>query len=130
MRALPLVCLLAACGPVEPGVPVALRASLSAGQVRSALVLVLAGDGATCDRALRLASPLDDPELDVVAHALYVVDGTVKRLGGLPADTRLTFYGEAFDNPEGRRPLIGRGCTEVTLPAGRAEGVTLVLRDP
>jgi len=98
---------------------------LRASQVGSVVVLVLGR--ADCARALAPHSPLDDPSLVVVAHALFTVDGNPKRLGGLPAGEPLTFYVDAFDSPDGRRPRVGRGCAEATLSSAQASGLSIML---
>jgi hypothetical protein len=95
--------------------------------VQSVEVLVLGGDAATCARALRPASPLDDSELMVIRHALFAVDGSAKHLSGVPAGQHLVFYAEAFKTPDGQRPYVGRGCAESELHAGAAEGVAITL---
>jgi hypothetical protein len=98
---------------------------LNPADVRSVEVLVLGGDRATCTRALQPQNPLDDPELDVLRHALFTVDGSAKHLSGIPADRHLVFYVEAFMSPDGQRPRIGRGCAEDTLAAGKSSGVSI-----
>jgi hypothetical protein len=117
---------LGACGGGEPAA-VGLRLSgLTAAEVGSIQVLVLGGDEATCSRALAPMHPLDDPELELVGHALFVFDGTAKRLGA-PADRALAFYAESFMAADGKRPRNGRGCAETTLGAGRSTGVTITI---
>jgi hypothetical protein len=119
------------CGgaPTVAAVQMALGADsgLSAADVGSVEILVLGGDRATCERALEPQSPLDDPELEVLRHALFTVDGTAKHLADIPADQHLVFYAEAFRSPDGVRPRVGRGCTEATLAAGKSSGVSLVI---
>lgn len=100
---------------------------LSAADVGSVEILVLGGDRATCARALQPHSPLDDPELAVLLHALFTVDGTAKHLAGVPADRHLVFYAEAFKSPSGQRPRVGRGCAEGQLAAGSSSGISIVL---
>ncbi len=100
---------------------------LQASDVGSVEILVLGGDQATCVRALEPVSPLDDPELEVVRHALFTVDGTAKHLTGIPADRHLVFYAEAFQSPDGQRPRIGRGCAEQTLASGKSAGVSITI---
>jgi hypothetical protein len=104
----------------------ALTGGLSAADIGSVEVLVLGGPSATCARALAPQSPLDDPELTVVAHALFTFDGTAKHLA-VPADEALVFYAEAFHSPDGERPRIGRGCAEGELAGGHSGGVTIDL---
>ena len=108
-------------------VPMALHteSGLNPADVQSVEVLVLGGERATCARALQPQSPLDDPELDVLRHALFTVDGSAKHLSGIPADRPLVFYVEAFKSPDGQRPRIGRGCAEETLAAGKSSGVSI-----
>ncbi len=123
MRALWLIALLAGCGEAETAI--ALRMSgLMASDVGSVQVLVLGG--ATCERVLLPMEPLDDPELELVAHALFVADGTTKRLTA-PADRALVFYADAFKSPDGKRPRVGRGCAETTLSSGRSTGVAITI---
>jgi hypothetical protein len=100
---------------------------LDPARVKSVEVLVLGGDSASCARALQPASPLDDPELTVLKHALFAVDGSAKHLGGVPAGQHLVFYAEAFESPDGVRPYIGRGCAEGELTAGASQGVSITL---
>lgn len=134
MRTLALVPLLAlfACGggdgelaPVRMALDTA--AGLQPGDIGSVEILVLGGARATCERAFEPEHPLDDPELDVLRHALFVVDGMPKQLGGIPANRALVFYAEGFRSPTGKRPRIARGCTEGTLAAGQSSGVTITL---
>ena len=42
-------------------------------------------------------------------------------------DATAQFYVDAFGTPDGRRPRVGRGCTESTLQAGKSEGVSITL---
>ena len=100
---------------------------LAPGDVGSVEILVLGGARPTCARALAPASPLDDPELEVVRHALFTVDGTAKHLTGIPAGEPLVFYAEAFQSPDGKRPRVGRGCAAATLAAGKSAGVSITL---
>jgi hypothetical protein len=100
--------------------------SLGMGDVGSVVLLVLEGDKASCKRALEPASPLDDPELDVVRHALFTVDGAAKHLS-LPADRPLVFYVEAYRSADGSGNRVGRGCSEATLDAGKSSGVSIVI---
>ena len=131
LRLLALLVGAAGCGgesTVEP-VRLALDTSsgLAPGDVGSVEILVLGGDRATCARALQPMSPLDDPELEVVRHALFTVDGTAKHLTGIPADRHLVFYAEAFRSANGQRPRVGRGCAEQTLSSGKSAGVSITL---
>jgi hypothetical protein len=132
MRRLLLVTLLAGgCGAAESEVSsmqLSLGSSgLMASDVQSVQVLVLGGPQATCDHALQPHSPLDDPELTVVRHALFTFDGTARKLTGIPADQPLAFYVDAFATPDGRRPRVGRGCSENTLEEGKSTGVSITL---
>ncbi len=97
---------------------------LQPSDVGSVLVLVL-GD-ATCARALQPVSPLDDPELEVLSHALFTADGAAKHLS-LPADRQLVFYVEAYRSMDGSGAHIGRGCAEATLTAGKSSGVSITI---
>ncbi len=99
---------------------------LAPSDVGSVEILVLDGAMATCDRALAPPSPLDDPSLMVVAHALFNADGTAKHLS-VPAGQHLVFYADAFKSPDGGRPRVGRGCSEGTLAAGSSVGVSIML---
>lgn len=123
--------LLAGCGgaPAPTSVHMTMDAAsgLTASEVRSVEVLVIGGKTATCARALKPHSPLDDPELEILMHALFTVDGGAKHLGGVPADRHLVFYAEAFHSADGQRPRIGRGCSEGQLAAGSSSGVSIVL---
>lgn len=129
MGRLVLLALLAgACGQVgveEFPLRIETRA-LGPGDVGSVLVLVLGGERATCDRVRATMDPLDDPELEVLRHALFTADGTAKRLN-VPADVPLVFYAQAFRPADGRRPAIGTGCVETTLPSGKSTGVNIVI---
>src|SRR5262249_40388329 len=119
------------CGGTSiEGMSVALSAGsgLDPADVQSVQVLVLGGDRATCDRALQPHSPLDDPELVVVRHALFTVDGAAKRLSGIPAGEPLVFYVDAFKSPDGSRPRVGRGCTEATIDAGQSAMISITLQ--
>jgi hypothetical protein len=89
-------------------------------------LIVFDGQSAGCARALAGASPLDDAGLDVVAHALFTIDGTPKHLK-LPAHEKLVFYAEAFNTPAANRTRIGRGCVEQTLTAGGSSGVSITI---
>ena len=86
-------------------------------------VLVLDGGDASCVHALALPSPLDDSSVEVVAHALFTVDGTAKHLT-IPAGRTLVFYADAYPSLDDRT-RIGRGCAEASLHAGRSTGVTI-----
>jgi hypothetical protein len=123
--------LLAGCGAPSsaPSVKISMDAAsgLTASQVGSVEILVIGGASPTCMRTLAPHSPLDDPELEILMHALFTVDGSSKRLTGVPADRPLVFYAEAFQSPDGARPRIGRGCTEATLGEGQSAGISIVL---
>lgn len=99
---------------------------LHAGDVGSVAVLVLGGAQATCDRAEQPHSPLDDPELQVLVHALFLVDGGPKHLS-IPSGQHLVFYVDAYRSADGRRPRVGRGCAEGTLQPGQSTGVSITL---
>jgi hypothetical protein len=86
-------------------------------------VLVLDGSGASCTRALAVAEPLDDAGLDVVAHALFTIDGTAKHIQ-IPSGRTLVFYADAYRSAADRT-RIGRGCAEAKLRAGSSSGVTI-----
>lgn len=89
-------------------------------------LLVFDGSNAGCARALSGASPLDDPGLDVVAHALFTIDGGKKHLA-LPSGRKLVFYAEAFTTAAANRTRVGRGCVEETLAAGSSSGVSITI---
>jgi hypothetical protein len=99
---------------------------LDPADVRSVVVMVLAGPQANCKRALTANSPLDDPELEIVRHALFHVDGTAKHLS-IPAGRKLAFYLDAYRSEDGTGSRIGRGCAEAELEAGRSTGVTITI---
>ncbi|HZS40640.1 MAG TPA: hypothetical protein VFF06_27595 [Polyangia bacterium] len=130
-RALAMVAFLAGCGnsPQPTAVHMTMDSSsgLSASQVGSVEILVIGGPRATCMRAMQPASPLDDPELEILMHALFTLDGSAKHLSGVPADRPLVFYAEAFQGKNGERPRIGRGCSEGQLAAGSSSGISIVI---
>jgi hypothetical protein len=97
---------------------------LSASDVAAVEILVFDGASAGCARVLAGTSPLDDAGLVVLAHALFVVDGTPKHLA-IPAGRPLDFYAEAFATTAPSRRRIGRGCVSQTLAAGSTAGVTV-----
>lgn len=99
---------------------------LSPADVGAVEVLVLGGAGASCARALAAGSPLDDPGLEVVAHALFTVDGTAKHLS-IPANRPLLFYAEAYRSTVAPRTRVGRGCVQQTLGAGASTGVMIAI---
>ena len=99
---------------------------LMPGQVGAVEILVLDGAGASCARALQPVSPLDDPKLEVVAHALFTTgDGGPKHLA-IPAGRKLVFYAEGYANPY-NRARVGRGCAEASIEAGKSAGVTILI---
>ena len=130
MRALALAAFLIGCGAAEPIAETRMElhtaSGLGAADVGSVMVLVLDGAKATCTRALEPASPLDDPELAVVRHALFTVDGSAKHLS-IPAGRHLVFYAEAYRSTDGQPPRTGRGCAEATLKEGSSTGVSITL---
>jgi hypothetical protein len=130
-RALAAAVFLVGCGGTSPPTSVHMTmdpsSGLQASQVGSVEVLVIGGARATCMRALQPQSPLDDPELEILTHALFTVDGSAKHLSGVPADRHLVFYAEAFHGTSGQRPRIGRGCSEGQLAAGSSSGISIVL---
>jgi len=121
----------AGCGGASPPTMLHMTMDASSGlqasQVGSVEVLVIGGPRATCMRALQPQSPLDDPELEILMHALFTVDGSAKHLTGVPADRLLVFYAEAFHGMNGERPRIGRGCAEGQLAAGSSSGISIVI---
>jgi hypothetical protein len=131
MRAmLALALLVGGCGGAAPdgGVASAQMAlstsGLQASDVAAVEILVFDGATAGCARVLAGTSPLDDASLALVAHALFVVDGTPRHLA-LPAGRPLDFYAEAFATTAPNRTRIGRGCVSETLAAGSTSGVTI-----
>jgi hypothetical protein len=119
---------LAGCADLPPtaSARLALGTSDLATAVGAIEVLVLDGADPTCRHALMGASPLDDPSLDIVAHALFAVDGEPKHLS-IPAGKKLVFYAEAFDSPAVGRARLGRGCAEQMLSAGASAPITIVI---
>lgn len=130
-RAMCLLLLLAGCGGAGPVSAVQMElgtaSGLTAADVGSVQILVLGGERATCERALQPVSPLDNPELTVVRHALFTVDGSAKHLTGVPAGEHLVFYADAFRSTDGSPPRTGRGCAEGTLVAGSSRGIAITL---
>jgi hypothetical protein len=119
----------AGCGGAGGGDVASATMQLSADNVPSIAaveLIVFDGKNAGCARALAGASPLDDAGLDVVAHALFTIDGTPKHLA-LPAGKPLVFYAEAFNSPAASRARVGRGCVEATLAAGGSSGVSITI---
>jgi hypothetical protein len=127
MRALAILVVLGGCGGGQVVSAEMALAGLQPANVGSAEVLVLGGPLATCARALEPPSPLDDPELDVVRHALFAVDGTPKHLTAIPAGERLCFYAETYQSTDGSGPRNGRGCAEAALAAGQSSGVSITI---
>ncbi len=97
---------------------------LAPSDVAAVEILVFDGANAGCVRVMTGASPLDDPGLVLVAHALFDIDGTPKHLA-IPAGKPLDFYAEAFRTTAPNRTRIGRGCVDETLAAGAQTGVTI-----
>lgn len=130
-RAALLALLVAGCGADDGPVASARMAlgtagGLGASSVGSVLVLVLGGAHASCAEALGPASPLDDPDLDVLRHALFTVDGTAKHLS-IPAGRPLVFYAEAYASSDGTPPVVGHGCAEATVAAGASAPIAITL---
>lgn len=131
MRLLALALLVSGCGGGSgvASAQMSLTASgLSPSDVGAVEILVLDGAGASCARALAGGSPLDDPTLQVVAHALFTIsgDGSAKHLG-IPANRALVFYAEAFRSPAPPRQLVGRGCAEQSLAPGVSSSVSITI---
>jgi hypothetical protein len=126
MRAFTLALLsLAACGG-EPDTVVRATMALSGASldettVRSVGVTVAAGDQASCPRVLRTSHPVDDPKLEIVAHALFVMGDSAPASLRVPSGRALVFYAEAYRSPDGERPRLGRGCAEATLTGAQAD---------
>ncbi len=99
---------------------------LSPSDIAAVELLVFDGANAGCARVMTGTSPLDDATLVLVAHALFVIDGsgTTKHLA-IPAGKPLDFYAEAFGSSAPTRARIGRGCVSQTLSAGSSVGVTI-----
>ena len=87
-------------------------------------LLVFDGASGGCARVLTGASPLDDSGLVLLAHALFVIDGTPKHLA-IPAGKSLDFYAEAYRTAAPGRTPIGRGCVTQTLAAGSPMPVSI-----
>jgi hypothetical protein len=100
--------------------------NLAPADVASVELLVLGGANPTCAAALAHHSPLDDSALEVLVHGLFAVDGASYRIS-VPAGRHLVFHADAFKDPDGRAPRIGRGCAEATLAPGSAVGVPITL---
>lgn len=131
MRALVLAMLLAGCGGGADEVASAQMALMPSSGVSSiAAVEILVFDAASggCQRVLMGTSPLDDPALVLVAHALFTIDGTPKELR-IPAKKALDFYAEAFATTAPDRTRVGRGCVDETLAAGASTDVTISIDD-
>lgn len=90
---------------------------LSPNDIAAVEILVFDGANASCARVMSGTSPLDDPGLVLVAHALFTIDGTPKHLA-IPARKALDFYAEAFRTTAPNRTRIGRGCVSATLGTG------------
>jgi len=133
MRAVVLCALLAGCGnaPDVASAEMALSPSsgISPSDIGAVEILVFDGANAGCARVLTGGSPLDDPELVVVAHALFTIDGTPKHLA-IPAGKPLDFYAEAFRTATPPRTRIGRGCVTATLHGSTPVSITLSATDP
>lgn len=123
-----LALVVAGCGGAADVASAEMRLSASGVPSTIAAVELIVFDGASggCTRALAGVSPLDDPGLDVVAHALFTIDGTQKHLA-LPAGRKLVFYAEAFATTAPNRARVGRGCVEETLTAGSAAAVSITI---
>jgi hypothetical protein len=128
MRGLLLALLLAGCGGATEvaSAEMALSPSsgLSPGDIAAVEVIVFDAASGGCGRVLMGTSPLDDPGLEIVAHALFTIDGTPKHLE-IPAKKALDFYAEAFATTAPDRMRIGRGCVDQTLGAGASTDVTI-----
>lgn len=127
--ALALALVVAGCGGAEVAAAqlgLSAPSALSAGDIAAVEILVFDGANAGCARVMAGSSPLDDAGLVVVAHALFTLDGTPKRLT-LPAARALDFYAEAFATTAPSRMRIGRGCVTETLAGGSTSGVTITL---
>jgi len=113
MKRVLLCLLLGACGSTPTSsLSLGLTTSqLALSDLGSVLIVVLRGPKG-CETINKLMSPLDDPELEVVAHALYPIDAESKQLK-VPANQPLSVYVEAFTGPSGQRPAVGRGCSDV-----------------
>ena len=98
---------------------------LSPSDIAAVEILVFDGAHAGCARVMAGASPLDDAGIELVAHSLFVLDGTPKHLA-IPAGVPLDFYAEAFRTSAPNRTRIGRGCVDQTLATG-AHDVTIAL---
>jgi len=97
---------------------------LSPSDVGAVEILVFDGASGGCARVLTGASPLDDAGLQLVAHALFTVDGTPRHLA-IPAGKPLDFYAEAYRSAAPGRTRVGRGCVMATLAAGKSAPVSI-----
>ena len=126
--ALGLVVMLAGCGGATEVASAEMSLSTSSGlspnDIAAVEVIVFDAASGGCGRVLMGTSPLDDPGLDVVAHALFTIDGTPSKLA-IPARKSLDFYAEAFSSTAPDRMRIGRGCVDETLAAGASTSVTI-----
>jgi hypothetical protein len=126
MRAL-VLCWMCGCGGELPVAETAVALhteGLQASDLGSVLLLVLGN--ASCAHALLGPTPLDDPEIEVVRHALFPADGAAKHLA-IPAGRLLAFYAEGYASGDGSGVRLGRGCTEATLQEGKSTGVTITI---
>jgi hypothetical protein len=120
MRRALLALVLAGCGAGSDVTSATMQLTADdAPSIAAVELLVFDGSGVSCGRALAAVSPLDDPGLDVVAHALFTLDGKPKHLA-LPAGKELVFYAEAYSSAGPGRARVGRGCVEQTLGRGSA----------
>lgn len=129
MRRALLALLLCGCGAADLAsahMSLATDSGLSPSAIHAVEVLVLAGGGARCPHVLSLPSPLDDAQLEIVAHALFTLDNEPKHLT-IPAARRLAFYADAFDSTGPDRRRVGRGCAETELKNGSSAGVMITL---
>ncbi|HEY2745773.1 MAG TPA: hypothetical protein VGL86_14155 [Polyangia bacterium] len=128
MRGLALVLLLGGCGGAtevaEAQMALSPSSGLSPGDIAAVEILVFDAASGGCARVLMGTSPLDDPGLVIVAHALFDIDGTPKHLE-IPAKKALDFYAEAFATTAPNRMRVGRGCVDQTLDAGASTDVSI-----
>ena len=85
------------------------------------------GANAGCARVMSGTSPLDDPGLVLVAHALFTIDGDRPSTWRIPAGKPLDFYAEAFASTTAAARASGAAASRQSLAAGGSTGVTIAI---